>query len=49
MPAAVDRRKQLHMRRAASWYLQMHRIRSTPVRFDVVEVLIDHLKGVTEC
>ena len=46
---AVDRRKQLHMRRAASWYLQMHRIRSTPVRFDVVEVLIDHLKGVTEC
>ena len=44
-----DRRKQLHMRRAASWYLQMHRIRSTPVRFDVVEVLIDHLKGVTEC
>lgn len=46
---AVDRTKQQHMKRAAQWYLQEHRITDTPVRFDVVEVLIDHLKGVAEC
>lgn len=46
---AVDRRKQQHMRRAATWYMQAHRIYDTPVRFDVVEVMIDHLKGVAEC
>ena len=46
---AVDRRKQQHMRRAAAWYLQAHRIHDTPVRFDVVEVVLDHLKGVAEC
>ena len=46
---AVDHSKQMHMRRAAEWYLHMHRIYDTPVRFDVVEVLLDHLKGVAEC
>ncbi|MBQ2063195.1 MAG: YraN family protein [Firmicutes bacterium] len=50
MPAeAVDRRKQQHMRRAAQWYMNAHRIHDTTVRFDVVEILIDHLKGVAEC
>ena len=46
---AVDKRKQQHMHRAAAWYMQAHRIYDTPVRFDVVEVLISHLKGVAEC
>lgn len=46
---AVGGEKLRRMRRAASWYLQAHRIFDTPVRFDVVEVLINHLEGVPEC
>lgn len=41
---AVDQRKQFHIMRAASWYMEQKRSRLQP-RFDVIEVEIDRGSG----
>lgn len=46
---AVDRKKQEHLRQAAAVYLRYHAIENVEVRFDVVEVSLEHLKGVMAC
>ncbi|MCR4668658.1 MAG: YraN family protein [Clostridia bacterium] len=43
---AVDGRKQLHMRRAAVWYINEEHPKENRFSFDVVSVTCEHLKGV---
>lgn len=42
---AVDAQKRQHMKNTAMYYLKMHRICNMNIRFDVIEVYIDHIEG----
>lgn len=42
---AVTKRKQDHIKRVAMYYLRTHDVRYQDIRFDIVEVYFDHIRG----